>query len=99
MDPLEKPANWPTIEPAINLDPGTLYLDSPYNKIITSLLEALAKDAYDAFLLDKNIVPTEKKRTQGKVALISDKDVTMTRKKKSAPKEKKKTYNKNSFYG
>lgn len=48
LNPLEKPANQPTIEFAINPDPSILHLNFLYDENITGLLEALAKDIYNA---------------------------------------------------
>ena len=85
LDFLEKSTNWLTIEPAINLDPNTLYLDSLHNKNITNLLEALIKNACN---VDKNIVLVRKKRTQRKVVLLLDKNVAPVGKKRTREKKK-----------
>ena len=80
MDPLERPANRPTIEPATNPDPNTLYLDSPHDENITSLLDALAEDACNA---DENVAPAGKKRTLAKDACNADENVAMAGKKRT----------------
>lgn len=82
LDLLKKPANWPTIELAINSDLNILYFDHLHDKNITNLLEALAKNACDALLLDKNIVSAMKKRTRRKIALLLDKNIALAKKKK-----------------
>lgn len=56
LDPLKRTANQLIIEFSPNLDLSIFYLDSLYNENITSLLETLAKDTYNTFLLDKDIV-------------------------------------------
>ena len=83
MYPSERPANQPIIELVTNSDPNLLHLDFPQDENITSLLEALAEDAYD---VDKDITPAGKKRTLAKDACNADKDVTPARKKKTQRK-------------
>ena len=80
MDPLERPANRPIIEPATNHISNTLYLNSLHDENIASLLEALAEDACNT---DKDVAPAEKKRTLAKDACDADEDVAPARKKRT----------------
>lgn len=67
LDSLQRPANQLTIEPDTNFTPNILYLDSLHDKNITSLLKALTKNAYNALLLDENIVLAGKKKLREKL--------------------------------
>ena len=80
MDLLEEPANWPTIEPAINCNPNILYLDFPYGKNIASLLKVLVKNACDT---NENIALARKKKFLAKNVYDADKDVGPVRKKRT----------------
>lgn len=80
MDFLEEPANWSTIEPAINCNPIILYLDSPYDKNIAGLLKVLVKNACDT---NENIILARKKKFLAKNVYDADKDVGPARKKRT----------------
>lgn len=80
MDLLEEPANWPTIEPAINCNPNILYLDSPYGENIASLLKLLVKNACNT---NKNIALARKKKFLAKNVYDADKNVGPARKKRT----------------
>ena len=83
LDLLEKPANRLTIEPATNLDPDKLHLDSLHDKNIASLLKALAENVCNT---DKDIIPARKKKTLAKDACNADEDVSTAGKKKTRRK-------------
>lgn len=88
LDSSERPANRQTIKLVINSNPSSLYLDFLQNKNITSLLENLVNNTYNAFLLDKNVVLIEKKKTQGKIVILLDKNIALAGKKRTLRKEK-----------
>ena len=80
LNPSKRLANCPIIEPATNLDPNTLHLDSSYDENKASVLEALAEDVCNA---DKDVAPAGKKRTLAKDTCDADEDVALARKKKT----------------